>query len=68
MPGCGYKVRRFLQVHHIDKYSRNPALRVNPQNAVVLCINCHKSIKNKEEHYMQLFHDIVKENSKSTTR
>lgn len=64
MPGCGYRVRRFLQVHHIVPYSKNYALRTDPKNGVVLCFNCHKSIKNMEHTYAEMFHDIVKRNLK----
>jgi 5-methylcytosine-specific restriction endonuclease McrA len=48
-PGCGSKRR--LEVHHIKKWSDNPALRYSINNGITLCKNCHQRIKGSEENY-----------------
>jgi 5-methylcytosine-specific restriction endonuclease McrA len=57
MPGCGYK--KYLQVHHIKKWSTASSLRYEPSNGITLCKNCHKSIKGQEHHYESLFMEII---------
>ena len=44
---CGAK--RTLQVHHLERWADNPALRYNVANGITLCKRCHKSIFNKED-------------------
>jgi len=58
MPGCGSKKR--LEVHHIRKYSEAASLRFELSNCIVLCHQCHASIKNKELHYVSLFEGIIR--------
>jgi 5-methylcytosine-specific restriction endonuclease McrA len=57
MPGCGRKTN--LQVHHIQKWSRASSLRYETSNGITLCKYCHYSIKGKENHYENLFKEIV---------
>ena len=57
MPGCNSKRR--LEVHHIVKYSEAASLRFELSNCIVLCHECHKSIKDKEHHYAPLFRSIL---------
>jgi 5-methylcytosine-specific restriction endonuclease McrA len=61
MPGCTCK--RKLEVHHISKWSSSPSLRYEESNMITLCSICHKSIKNKEDFYVSLFIQIVKQNT-----
>jgi predicted restriction endonuclease len=58
MPGC--KCKRRLQVHHIKKWSSASMLRYDVDNGISLCFICHKSIKNREIYYEQLFTNIVR--------
>lgn len=60
MPGCKYSNKKYLQVHHISKWSTASSLRFDEDNGITLCYNCHKSIHGKEHHYEDLFRDIVR--------
>ena len=60
MPGCSYSNRRYLQVHHISKWSSSSSLRFEISNGITLCYSCHKSISGKEHHYESLFTDIIR--------
>ena len=57
MPLCNAKTN--LQAHHIQKWSSASSLRYEPSNGITLCRYCHSSIKNKEEHYIKIFREIV---------
>lgn len=57
------KRRKRLEIHHIIPYSVSIHLRVNPDNLICLCKKCHKSIKNKEHHFVRMFTNIVERNS-----
>lgn len=57
MPGCGST--RNLNVHHIQKWSSSASLRYEPSNGITLCRYCHNSIKNKEDHYISVFKEII---------
>lgn len=57
MPGC--KNTKYLQVHHIKKWSSASSLRYEISNGITLCAYCHKSIKGKESHYESLFMEII---------
>lgn len=59
MPGCNKK--RFLQVHHISKWSGASSLRYEISNGITLCRHCHQSITGKESHYEKLFREIINE-------
>lgn len=56
-PMCSKKTR--LEVHHIKKWSEFPLLRYNIQNGITLCREHHKSIKNKEADFENLFTTIL---------
>lgn len=57
MPNC--KKRRRLQVHHIRRWADSPSLRYSVSNGISLCYQHHKSVKNKEHHYITLFTYII---------
>lgn len=59
MPGC--KTRRKLEVHHIIPYSQSIHLRTNIDDGITLCVKCHRSIKNKEMFFGELFMKIIAE-------
>jgi|JI10StandDraft_1071094.scaffolds.fasta_scaffold99460_2 5-methylcytosine-specific restriction endonuclease McrA len=61
-PGCGSK--RKLQVHHIIRYADSKSNRLNPNNGICLCRNCHKLITGRERYYQTLFFGIVDKNNK----
>jgi 5-methylcytosine-specific restriction endonuclease McrA len=58
MPQCGYK--KYLQVHHIRKWSNAPSLRYDVDNGITLCKNCHNRVNKCEALYQGLFMDIVR--------
>jgi 5-methylcytosine-specific restriction endonuclease McrA len=51
---CG-KRSTYIQAHHILPWSKFPKFRYDVNNGVVLCKNCHLSIKNKEWFYAPKF-------------
>lgn len=57
MPGC--KASKFLQVHHVSKWSGASALRYEVSNGITLCKRCHNQITGKETHYENLFREII---------
>lgn len=57
MPGC--KNKKYLNVHHIQKWSSASSLRYDKSNGITLCSYCHKSITGKESHYENLFREIL---------
>jgi len=59
MPGCK-QLERYLQAHHIKKFSKYKDLRYEPTNGITLCKTCHGSIKNREEQYEEMFNEILK--------
>ena len=61
---CGKK-RCKLNVHHIHKYADHPYIRFDPNNGITLCIDCHRSIRNKEKYYAGLFAEKVYRNTKA---
>jgi 5-methylcytosine-specific restriction endonuclease McrA len=58
MPSCGYK--KFLQAHHIRRWSSASILRYDPNNGITLCRNCHKKVTGNEQYYESLFVEIVR--------
>ena len=58
MPGC--KKRRYLQVHHIHKWSVASTLRFEISNLITLCKDCHLSIKGVESHFVPLFEELIR--------
>lgn len=61
MPGCGYK--KFLQAHHIRRWSSASILRFDIDNGITLCKSCHKEVTGHEQQYEYLFSEIVRKNS-----
>lgn len=57
-PGC--KRTKYLQIHHIVRWSDSPALRYSVENGIALCPKCHKKVKGKEHLYAELFIDIIR--------
>jgi 5-methylcytosine-specific restriction endonuclease McrA len=62
-PGCPHK-GGYLQIHHIMKWSDFPHLRYEVNNGITLCKKCHDLIKNRENDYVHIFHNIVRQNSR----
>tara|TARA_Y100001938_G_C8005118_1_gene386874 strand:+ start:497 stop:763 length:267 start_codon:yes stop_codon:yes gene_type:complete len=61
MPHC--KHTKYLQVHHIKKWSSASSLRFETDNGITLCARCHKEVNTNEHFYESLFHEIVRKNS-----
>lgn len=61
MPDCGSK--KSLQVHHITRYADSHHGRLNADNTITLCRECHEKITGYESHYKALFYKIVDRNS-----
>jgi len=57
MPRCKHK--KYLQVHHIRKWSSAASLRFELDNGITLCARCHKEVNTNEALYESLFHQIV---------
>jgi 5-methylcytosine-specific restriction endonuclease McrA len=57
MPRCKHK--KYLQVHHIRKWSSASSLRFELDNGITLCARCHKEVNTNEALYESLFHQIV---------
>lgn len=62
MPQCTKPSGVRLQIHHIEKHSTNKLLRQNKFNLISLCIQCHKSISNKEAKWAPRFKIIARRN------
>ena len=58
MPSCGYK--KYLQAHHIKRWSSASILRYDVHNGITLCKNCHKKVTGSEQYYESLFMEIVR--------
>ena len=58
-PGCAHK--RYLEVHHIRKWSNNPGLRYATANCITLCKKHHKQVRHKEDLYIYFFLKILEE-------
>lgn len=48
-----------LNVHHIEKYSDNEELRVDVNNGITLCYDCHKKIFSKEKEFEDYFKQLI---------
>lgn len=58
MPRC--KNKKFLQAHHIKKWSEASFLRYDINNGITLCRSCHSQVNRNEKFYEFLFSEIVK--------
>lgn len=63
-PNCKCRNRRQLEVHHLLRWQDFPALRFDPNNAILLCKKCHKLITGKEEYYIKMFLQIIQSKDK----
>lgn len=54
MPSCTHS-EKFLEPHHIKKFSKYRNLRFDVNNGVTLCRVCHNKTKGKEASYEQIF-------------
>lgn len=66
MPSCNCRVKKYLQIHHIVKYSSSIFLRESSSNLITLCSSCHRKIKGKEEYYVTIFTEIVQKNENNS--
>jgi 5-methylcytosine-specific restriction endonuclease McrA len=55
---CGLR-GGYIQAHHINMFAEHPDLRFDPSNGITLCKKCHKSIRGKEEQFVELFHELI---------
>lgn len=62
MPGCTSKSRK-IDVHHIQRWADAPLLRYVVSNGICLHKSCHYQIRNNEHYFIQLFMEIVRDNS-----
>ena len=58
-PQC--KVKKRLQVHHINTWADNPWLRYYVGNGITLCKHHHDDIKGKEQYFAEYFLRIIKD-------
>lgn len=56
---CGEQ-NTYLNAHHIFPFRDFPKLRLNKNNLVTLCIDCHNKTKSREYNFIPLFLDIIK--------
>ena len=66
MPGCKYR-GKFIEAHHIVKWSDSIDLRFEISNGITLCRRCHKRVSGYENIYKTLFHVILKKNEQLST-
>lgn len=59
MPSCKHK--KYLQVHHIRKWSSASSLRFDIDNGITLCRYCHSKVNRNEVFYEKLFSEIVRD-------
>lgn len=59
MPACDHS-ERYIQAHHIKRFSDYPELRFDINNGITLCRNCHEKTKKREEEFEKLFALIIK--------
>lgn len=59
MPGCDNQ-ERYLEAHHIYKFSDYKELRFDINNGITLCKKCHNKTKRREKKFIDLFKGIIK--------
>ena len=60
------RYKKFLQAHHIRRWSSASILRYDPNNGITLCKNCHKKVTGNEQYYESLFMEIVRKKNGQT--
>lgn len=58
MPECSNS-EKYLQAHHIRKFSDYEDLRLDINNGITLCKDCHNKTKWEEDNFISLFEDII---------
>lgn len=58
MPRCN-KSGCILNAHHIEKYSENKEKRLDINNGITLCFDCHNKTKHKEKLFEEVFRQII---------
>ena len=58
MPACNGKCRK-KEVHHLSRWADMPGARYDISNLILLCADCHKSIKDRESLYAGMFRQII---------
>lgn len=66
MPGCD-KINKYLNAHHIKRFSDFPELRTDIDNGITLCNKCHNKTKGKEKDFEKVLTDIVMYDRNSTS-
>lgn len=54
---CGEKSR--LEIHHIDPFSQSPLLMLDIGNVILLCFDCHRSIRGKENRWKRKLFRLI---------
>lgn len=52
---CGKKSSGDIEAHHIYTWKNYPEKRFDVENGITLCKKCHRSIKEKEDEYINMF-------------
>ena len=55
---CGSN--RQVQAHHIKTWANASYLRYDVDNGITLCRDCHERVTGHENHYEQIFSEIVR--------
>lgn len=56
---CGKPSNGDIEAHHIKPADKYPKLIVDKDNGITLCVDCHRSIKGKEEQYEKQFSECI---------
>jgi len=57
-PGCNCRKR--LYAHHIQTWAKYPHARFDVNNGITLCYLHHKQVTGKEEDYVRLFCELLR--------
>jgi hypothetical protein len=59
MPLCDEPGNR-IEAHHIKTYKEFPELKLDVNNGITLCKECHKHIKGREKEFERIFVEVIK--------